>query len=107
MLYPADQAAGAVFTTRQHDVVWVLTTYHESALRIGYVVVWPGMCATKLDIALQATPDGTTEAAVTYRRTALSEAGDAYVKDFSRDFPGQREHWEQAIGSPLRELRKR
>ena len=59
MLYPTGrtQKSGAVFTTRQHDqdVVWILTAYDEAALsRSDYVHVWPGMCATMLDISLKA-----------------------------------------------------
>jgi len=44
---------------------------------------------------------------VTYRQTALSEAGDQYVKDFASHFPEERDHWEQAISQRLRELMKR
>jgi hypothetical protein len=111
MLFPAgkEQMAGAVFTTQHGDgeAVWIMTAYDEPGLRITYAIVWPGMCAAKLDIVLTANADQTTEAVVTYRQTALSEAGDRYVKDFASDFPKQREHWEQAIGYRLIELRKK
>jgi hypothetical protein len=111
ILYPLDksQIAGSVFTTKHGDgeAVWVLAAYDEAALRIGYVIVWPGMCATKLDIALKPAAGNATEASVTYRQTALSEAGDQYVKEFAKDFAGQRDHWEQAIGARLKELMKR
>jgi hypothetical protein len=110
ILHPADkgQVAGSVFTTTQHDqeVVWVLATYDAAALRVGYITVWPGMCATQLDIALKAIGDNETEATVTYRQTALSEAGDEYVKRFASHFPSQRDHWQQAISNRLQELRK-
>ncbi len=114
ILFPPDrsQKAGAVFTTRQHDqpgarpadVVWVLTTYDASALRIGYVIVRPGRSAGQLDIALKAIGEKETEATLTHRLTSLSEAGDGYVKDFAAEFPLERDHWQQAIGSRLREL---
>jgi hypothetical protein len=108
MLYPLDgsQQAGAVFTTRQHeqDVVWVLTTYDESALRISYVIVRPGKSAGQLDISLKTLGGKETEATVTHRLTSLSEGGDGYVKVFAREFPMEREHWEQAISGRLREL---
>ena len=110
MLYPEGQSqtAGSVFTTTQHgqEVVWVLAIYDAAALHVGYVIVWPGMCATQLDIVLKALPDNETEAAVTYRQTAISEAGDEYVKDFAGHFPSQREHWQQAISNRLQELKK-
>ena len=68
MLYPSDESeqAGAVFTTRQHeqDVVWVLTTYDESAFQIRYVIVRPGKSAGQLDISLKALGVKEAEASV-------------------------------------------
>jgi hypothetical protein len=107
ILYPLDksQIAGTVFTTRQHnqDVIWMLETYDEAALRIVYVQLWPDMCVTKLEIALKAI-DNQTEATVMHRMTSLSEHGDEFVKQFSAHFPSERDHWEQAISGRLREL---
>ena len=109
-VYPAEnrQAAGAVFTTRQHDsdLVWMLIAYDEAALRVEYVVIWPGICATRLDIALTPLDAHTSRASVTYRRTSLSERGDEYVRNFAAHFPSQRDHWQQAISKRLRELEK-
>ena len=108
MIFPTDkrQLPGSVFTTG-HDsdeAVWLMDTYDEAALRIGYVILRPGKTATRLDIALKSKPDHTTEATITYRLTALSEAGDQAVKEFARSFPSQRDHWEQAVTHRLREL---
>lgn len=111
ILFPPDgsQRAGAVFTTRQHDhdVVWVLTTYDEAALRISYVIVRPGRSAGQLDIALKAIGEKETKATLTHRLTSLSEEGDGYVKDFVAQFPMEREHWQHAINGRLHELMKR
>jgi hypothetical protein len=118
ILYPPDrdrrQSAGAVFTTRQltpgqhdRDVVWVLTTYDEAALRIGYVIVRPAINASQLDITLKPIGEKETEATVTHRLTSLSEEGDAFVKEFAAEFPLERDHWEQAISGRLRELTRR
>jgi hypothetical protein len=108
ILYPLDrsQKAGTVFTTRQHgrDVVWVLTTYDETALQIRYVIVSEGQNAAQLDISLKAIGVKETEATVTHRLTSLSEEGDGYVKDFAGRFPLERDHWEHAISARLREL---
>jgi hypothetical protein len=109
-LFPPDksQSAGAVFTTGKggNEMVWMLADYDPAALRIGYVITWPGMCATKLDIVLKAAAGDTAEASVTYRQTALSEAGDKYVKLFAADFPTQRDHWQHAVSRRLMELKK-
>ncbi|HEV2688505.1 MAG TPA: hypothetical protein VGV35_08115 [Bryobacteraceae bacterium] len=111
ILFPADQrqVAGAVFTTKQQDaeMVWMLITYDQAALRVEYVIVWPGMCATRLDISLKPSGPNASQASVTYRRTALSEAGDKYVKDFAARFPSQRDHWQQAISTRLHEMEKK
>jgi len=108
MLYPPArvQKAGAVFTTREHDqdVVWILTVYDEAALRISYVIVSPGHTVAQLDIALKTVGNQETEATVTHRLTALSEASDSRVKHFASEFPLERDHWQQAITHRLREL---
>jgi len=108
ILYPPDrsQKAGAVFITREQDedVIWVLTTYDESALRMNYVIVSPQRTAGELEIALKAVGDKETEATVTHRLTSLSGAGDVYVKLVGREFPQERNHWLQALTKRLREL---
>jgi hypothetical protein len=108
LLYPGDriQKAGAVFTTREQDqdVIWILTVYDEAALRISYVIVSPQRTAALLDIALKAVGGRETEATVTHRWTALSEASDSRMKYFASEFPLERDHWQQAITRRLREL---
>ena len=109
-IFPPDgtQSAGAVFTTGNapNEMTWMLAAYDQTALRISYVILWPGMCATKLDIVLKPAPDNTCEASVTYRQTALSEDGDKYVQSFAEEFPSQRDHWQHAISRRLGELAK-
>ena len=109
-LYPSipSQIVGAVFTTGEegHQMIWTLARYDEAAFQVSYVIVWPGMCATKLDIELKPAPNGTSQATVTNRRTALSEPGDKYVKEFAAEFPSQREHWRHAISHRLLEITK-
>ncbi len=51
--------------------------------------------------------DKTSEVSVTFRQTALSEAGDKYVREFAADFPSQREHLRHAISRRLEEIRGR
>jgi hypothetical protein len=110
-LYPPEgsQAAGAVFTTGpdQNQTIWVLAVYDEAAFRIQYLILQPGMCATTLDVVLRPAADNTSEASVTYRQTALSEAGDKYVQEFAAEFPSEREHWQHAVSQRLREIQGR
>ena len=108
-LFPAEksQVAGAAFTTREDEgeAVWVLDIYDEATLRITYVIVLPGVCVARLEIALKPGANNTTEASVTHHFTALSEAGDKYVKENAKSFPDEREHWEHAMNHRLAELK--
>jgi hypothetical protein len=104
-LYPATpaQQQGAVFTTG--DETWTLATYDPAALRIVYLIVWPGMRLTELDIALKPAAQKTSQVSITYRETALSDAGNKSVKSFAAEFPSQRDHWQRALTHRLDELK--
>ena len=111
MLFPVDktQVVGSVFKTREDEgeAVWVMDVYDEATLRITYVIVLPGMWVARLEIALKPGANNTTEASVTHYFTALSEAGDEYVKQAAQDFPGEREHWEHLINHRLAEMKEK
>jgi hypothetical protein len=110
-LFPAEksQVAGAVFTTQEGEgeAVWVMDIYDEPTLRITYVIVLPGTCVARLEIVLNPGPNNTTEAFVTHHFTALSEAGDKYVKENAKSFPDERDHWEHAINHRLAEMKEK
>lgn len=105
MLYPTDRAqkTGSVFTTGK--LIWILTDYDESTLRVSYAVIEPGVSAEQLEIVLKPL-GGATEATVTHRWTALSESTNSRVAGWAHEFPAEREHWEHAINQRLRELAK-
>lgn len=108
-LYPAmpAQQPGAVFTTGKdrNEMIWTLATYDPAALRIVYLIVWPGMRLTELDIAIKPAPRNTSDVSIVYRETALSEAGGESVKRFAAEFPAQRDHWQHALTHCLEELK--
>jgi hypothetical protein len=110
-LFPVEksQVAGAVFTTREDEgeAVWVMDIYDEEKLRITYVIVLPGICVARLEIVLKPGANNTTEASVTHHFTALSEAGDKYVKENAKSFPDEREHWEHAMNQRLAEMKEK
>jgi|ERR1700690_810921 len=110
-LFPKEksQVAGAVFTTREDEgeAVWVMDIYDEPTLRITYVILLPGTCVARLEIVLKPGADNTTEASVTHHFTALSEAGDKYVKENAKRFPDERQHWEHAINQRLAEMKEK
>ena len=107
MLYPTDgrQIAGSVFKTgHEREVSWVLTRFDESTLEVAYAQVLPNAWAGEVLIRLKPAAGGYTQAIVTYRRTALSPDSDRAVEDFGRDFPQQRQHWQDAINHRLQAM---
>jgi hypothetical protein len=105
-LYPTDgsQQAGSVFITGAD--LWVMTVFDKAALRVSYVITTPGESASQLDIVLKPLPGGATEATVTHRATWLDRAYERDVAESVRQFPLQRDHWEHAINTRLKELAK-
>jgi len=108
ILYPEDRAqiAGTTFTIGEgaDQQIWILTTYDPKNRRASYAYFEPGIAANQIEISIQAAPGGTSEASVTYKRTALSEAGDRAVAQFKQRFPSHRAHWEDAINTRLKAL---
>jgi hypothetical protein len=111
ILYPTDrvQKPGAVFTTGKpgKETFWIMTAYDETGYRVSYAVIEPEVAAEQLEIVLTPFSGGSaTQAVVTHRWTALSEEANPRVREWAREFPGQRDHWEHAINQRLQELLK-
>ena len=72
----------AVFVTPDEgaDAIWTITEHDPSRGHVEMVKVVPALVVTRLEIDLR--PDGASgcEADVRYTYTALSEAGEAYVR---------------------------
>jgi hypothetical protein len=99
----AQSAAGAVFTSGGTDspVVWVMTDYDPAARIVRYVHTLQGHAVTQLWIEVREGSGHTSQADVTYRITALNDAGREFVTHFAGAFPGFKAHWEKAIGKAL------
>jgi len=97
------QRPGVVFTTGEgaHAAVWVLTDYDIASGLIRYVVMRDS-ALTELRIQGNASGADRTRVTVTYRITALSDEGAAYVEHFESDFPHQGPHWQAAVSGALR-----
>ena len=111
MIFPTDgsfPARGSVFTTggKHGDEIWVLTGYDTQNGLVSYLVVLPGYLVTQIEIRLQGQGEKRTVAEVTYRRTALSAAGDHMVTHFVDNVSGHAAHWEHAINEALRKRRE-
>jgi hypothetical protein len=110
MIYPADgsfPAKGSVFTSsgKHGEEIWVLTGYDAQNGLISYLVVLPGYLVTEIEIHVKKQGETKSSAEVTYRKTALSPAGDEMVASFSENTGSHAEHWEHAISEALRKRR--
>ena len=88
-----------VFTTDDGltTAVWMITCYDPVARYLEFVKITPGVTAGKIEIQLRPQQDG-TEAEITYSHTALSDAGRAFVDDFTEDFYRDfMKKWEAAL----------
>jgi hypothetical protein len=105
-LHPSEpaQRAGAVFTTTGDlgTRLWVLTTYDPSAGRLAYVVHTPGSLITEIDISVVPLGDSASRVTVTYRRSALTERGNAQVEALTSEWSAdQAREWSAAITAAL------
>jgi hypothetical protein len=106
-IYPAEPrqtTAGAVFTTSHHAGVstWVMTVYDTDRRTVDYVNFIPGHRVTQISITVRPDTAATCVARVSYRVTALSDEGSAFVAHFAKEFLGEGPHWEKAINDSIR-----
>lgn len=96
---------GAVFIVPPDDErpesTWVMTAYEESEGRVEYVYVAPRHNVTQIWIRVAPSGDTQSDVAVTYRRTALGEAGNVFVERFVATVDEMRAHWERSINGYL------
>lgn len=102
---PRQSSDGAVFTTALHGGVatWVMTVYDTDRRTVEYVNFMPGHRVTQISITVRPDTAVTAIARVSYRVTALSQEGSAFVAHFVKEFPGQGPHWEKAINDSIRQ----
>lgn len=95
-------APGTVFVVLgPPEGVWVMTAYDAARRQVRYVMVQPRLVTS--EIAVDVTPSGpqSSTALVAYRRTALSEAGEAALDEFIRVWPSWAGQWQSAINAVL------
>lgn len=85
------------------DAIWVITRHDAAAHVVAFVKVTPGHTVSRIEITLASDAPERTVATVTYQYTALSDAGEAFVRDFTEaayvDFMQQ---WERQLNHYLR-----
>jgi hypothetical protein len=105
-IYPPDPrqtADGAVFTISRHSgsSTWVMTVYDTDRRTVEYVNFLPGNRITEISITVRPETPATSIARVSYRVTALSQSGSAFVAHFAKNFPAEGPHWEKAINDSI------
>lgn len=103
MLSPAsgEPEVGSVFIT-EHDQqptgIWVMTHYAPEQGMIGYARVIPSVTAGIIRVECEQEQPTTTRATVTYLLTALSEAGNTVLAEFTEAYYQRwMASWEHAI----------
>lgn len=95
-----------VFTTPHHgalDTVWQVTQHDPLRFRIEFLRVTPGENVVKIQIALFEKGPESTEARITYKYTALSDAQNKFLKEeLESQFKSSMEWWEKAINYYLK-----
>jgi hypothetical protein len=104
--YPApsddDSAPGTVFETggdhpHHPAATWVVVT-REPGRRMSYTRVVAGHNAGTVTVELAGDDHGHTTATVTYRLTALTEAGREHLATFAAGYQDYLLEWQEAIG---------
>ena len=102
-VHPADGAVreGMVFTTGHggEETVWMVLRHEPHAARVEYLRMTPGSRVGVVRVGCESTPGG-CRVTVTYELTALTEAGDEYLRGL--DTPA----YEAFIGSWASSIRE-
>jgi hypothetical protein len=101
-LHPADGtlAEGLVFRTFHAGemTLWLVSRYDRAMGAIQYVRITPGSRMGTVSVQLSAAAGGdATEAAIGYRLTSLSPAGDRALEAFATGFTEMLAEWERRI----------
>jgi hypothetical protein len=100
---PVRDVPGAVFTVRHgpHDSVWVNTVFDLTAGRMQYVAFIPDSLVSTVEVHLTAAGPRTTNATVTWTRTALDAALNDDVAAMGKQDEESGPDWQRSIASCL------
>ncbi|MEQ1516940.1 MAG: hypothetical protein ABL931_10685 [Usitatibacteraceae bacterium] len=96
--------AGLVFTTTHGvgETIWTMTRHEPESGIVEYVRTTPGAWHAIIRVALRASSDAATEVTVAYQYTALSEDGNAYIRNMdTRQYAKFIGEWESEISRAL------
>ncbi len=78
-----------------------MTVYDKDKRTVEYVNFIPGHRVMQISITVRPETAATSIARVSYRVTALSREGGAFVAHFAKNFPGEGPHWEKAVNDSI------
>jgi hypothetical protein len=85
------------------EAIWTVLAQDADAGTVEMLKVTPGFLVVRLQVALRPAPDGRCLADVTYRYTALSASGEAYVAARTPEaYAAFMRDWERALNDFLR-----
>ncbi|MDR6238815.1 hypothetical protein [Aureibacter tunicatorum] len=94
-----------IFTTNHGDleVVWVVTEYDIAKGLVEMYYHVPKTLITKLSIQVQSIDEQTSQARLTYTKTALSPSGDKVLEKFTKEgYDIMMDSWEKAMNHYLK-----
>lgn len=97
---PDAPSAGTVFRTRHggEETLWLVLAFDTAAGVVDYVRVTPGSRIGTVTVRARATGEGSSEAEMTYRMTALSPEGNRKLQEMTPEgFRAMLGRWEAAI----------
>lgn len=101
-------AAGTVFVVGGNpDSVWVMTLYDPVSRQVRYVMLQPGVVTSEIAVDVAVASPRSSAATVTYRRTALSTAGETALDEFLRAWPSWAAQWKASINAVLSKVEGR
>ena len=87
----------------QPEAYWVITERDPSIWQTTMIKVTPGMTVAKITIVLRYNDEGGTDARVTYMYTALTGAGEEFVRSYSEEYYQEfMRYWEMTLNAYLR-----
>jgi len=85
----------------ENEAIWIVTQYEKDKFVDMYRVL-PGVTVSQFSISLDIKNQNSTSACISYEHTALSEAGEKVVDDFTEEnFLSFMSHFELAINHYL------
>jgi hypothetical protein len=98
----AEQDCMFITTAEPQDAVWIVTQHDPDAFHVQMYKVTPGHTVAKLEITLSHASGNTTRADVSYEYTALAEAGEQFLRQFTSDwYENFMKEWEDALNRYL------